>query len=67
MTIHRRRLLGTAAALPAACLAAPAIAQGEPLRSGMITTLSGPGAALGADIRDGFTLVVKNEIGRAHV
>lgn len=69
MTIRRRRLLGTAAALPLAPaaiggLAAPAIAQRAPIRIGMITTLSGPGAALGNDIRDGFALVVKNAGGR---
>jgi len=69
MTIRRRRLLGTAAALPLAPmalggLAAPAIAQSGPVRIGMITTLSGPGAALGNDIRDGFNLVVKNAGGR---
>ena len=69
MAIRRRRLLATAAALPLApsalgALAAPAIAQSGPIRIGMITTLSGPGAALGNDIRDGFNLVVKNAGGR---
>ena len=29
-------------------------AQAEPVKVGMITTLSGGGAALGIDVRDGF-------------
>jgi branched-chain amino acid transport system substrate-binding protein len=32
---------------------------GEPLKIGMLSTLSGPGAGLGVDIRDGFQLAVK--------
>jgi branched-chain amino acid transport system substrate-binding protein len=56
-------LLGASAAAPLA-LATPALAQSGPIRIGMITTLSGPGAALGNDIRDGFNLVVKNAGGR---
>ncbi|MCS6890061.1 MAG: ABC transporter substrate-binding protein [Rhodovarius sp.] len=59
--IGRRALLSTAAALP---LAAPAFAQGAPLRIGMITTLSGPGGYLGQDIRDGFALAIEMEQGR---
>jgi branched-chain amino acid transport system substrate-binding protein len=43
-----------AAALFAAC-AAPAVAQ-EPVKIGLITTLSGPAGYLGQDIRDGFQL-----------
>jgi branched-chain amino acid transport system substrate-binding protein len=57
-------VLAASAAVPLAGLAAPAVAQSEPIRIGMITTLSGPGAALGNDIRDGFNLVVKNAGGR---
>lgn len=38
-------------------LAAPGLA--EPLKIGMITTLSGPGAGLGVDTRDGFELALK--------
>ena len=37
----------------------PAIAQ-EKLKIGVIVTLSGPAAALGAQVRDGFTLAVKD-------
>jgi branched-chain amino acid transport system substrate-binding protein len=57
-------MLAASAAVPLTGLAAPALAQSGPIRIGMITTLSGPGAALGNDIRDGFNLVVKNAGGR---
>jgi branched-chain amino acid transport system substrate-binding protein len=33
--------------------------QAEPVRVGLLSTLSGPGAGLGVDIRDGFQLAVK--------
>ncbi len=52
----KRRLIGLAAAV--ALLTAPALA-GEPVKVGMITTLSGGGSALGIDIRDGFALALK--------
>ncbi len=42
----------------AALLGAPATAA-EPVKIGMITTLSGGGSALGIDIRDGFRLAVE--------
>ncbi|WP_026299515.1 ABC transporter substrate-binding protein [Elioraea tepidiphila] len=64
MTLTRRSMLAASAAVPLTGLAAPALAQTGPIRIGMITTLSGPGAALGNDIRDGFNLVVKNASGR---
>ncbi len=64
MDLTRRSVLAASAAVPLTGLAAPALAQSGPLRIGMITTLSGPGAALGNDIRDGFNLVVKNAGGR---
>jgi len=47
-----RRLL--TAAVAALALSAPAMA--EPVRIGMITTLSGGGSHLGIDVRDGFRL-----------
>jgi branched-chain amino acid transport system substrate-binding protein len=49
------------AAVAAACgvLAAPAAAQ-EKLKIGLIVTLSGPAAALGAQVRDGFNLAIKD-------
>ena len=56
-----RRLIGLAAA--AMLLAAPALA-GEPVKVGMITTLSGGGSALGIDIRDGFMLALKEGGGK---
>ncbi len=43
-------------------LAAPA--EAEPVKIGMITTLSGGGSALGIDVRDGFMLAVKEEDGK---
>lgn len=47
-------LLAAALAAPAAALAADAV------KVGFISTLSGPGAALGIDIRDGFNLALKH-------
>ncbi len=52
----KRFLAATVAAL-ALGVAAPAFA--EPVKIGMITTLSGGGAGLGVDARDGFDLAVK--------
>ena len=51
------------AALAAAALASSAIAA-DRIRVGFISTLSGPSAALGVDIRDGFQLAVKLNGGR---
>ncbi|MDB5371202.1 MAG: transporter substrate-binding protein [Roseomonas sp.] len=63
--IDRRNLLGAAAAMATApLLARPALAQGAPLRIGMITTLSGPGGYLGQDIRDAFALAMEVEDGK---
>ena len=55
MTI-RTALLGAAAAL---ALALPAAAQDEPVKIGMMLTLSGPPAALGEQARDGFNLALE--------
>ncbi|MFL7900752.1 ABC transporter substrate-binding protein [Azospirillum argentinense] len=55
-----RNLLTLASAL--ALLATPATA--DTLKIGMITTLSGPGAGLGIDIRDGFALAVEHAGGK---
>lgn len=41
----------------AAAVASPALAQ-QPVKIGMITTLSGPGGYLGQDIRDAFKLAI---------
>ncbi|MEM0946449.1 MAG: ABC transporter substrate-binding protein [Pseudomonadota bacterium] len=47
--------------LAAACAAAlGSAAVGETAKVGMITTLSGGGAGLGIDVRDGFLLALKN-------
>lgn len=56
----RGLLMGLAAAILAI---GPALAQ-QPLRIGMITTLSGPAGYLGQDIRDGFALAVDLEGGK---
>lgn len=43
-----------------AALALAGAVQAEPVKVGMITTLSGGGAGLGVDTRDGFLLALKN-------
>ena len=45
--------------LAAALLASTGIVMAEGLKVGMITTLSGGGAGLGIDVRDGFMLAVE--------
>ena len=60
-----KRLIGLAAAgalLAAPAIAAPALAA-DPVKIGMITTLSGGGSALGIDIRDGFQLALDQDGG----
>src|SRR3981189_1759677 len=54
---HQLRLAGLAALLSLS--AGHAVAQ-EKLKIGVIVTLSGPAAALGQQVRDGFTLAVKD-------
>src|SRR5579883_3441961 len=55
-----RRLLRLAAsAVLFGLLAHPAAAQ-EKLKIGLVLTLSGPAAALGAQVRDGFNLAIKD-------
>ncbi len=51
------------AGLLAASVVLPATAQ-EPVKIGMITTLSGPAGYLGQDIRDGFQLAIEEEGGK---
>lgn len=51
-------------ALALAFVGANAAAAQEPIKIGMITTLSGPGGYLGQDIRDGFNLAVDMEGGK---
>ncbi len=62
--ITRRGVLAAGTAFAAASLAAPAFAQGAPLRIGVITTLSGPGGYLGADARDALQLALEMNDGR---
>lgn len=57
-----RLLVSTLAA--ALLTAAATAAATEPVTIGMITTLSGPGAGLGIDIRDGFQLGVEHVGGK---
>lgn len=52
------------AAVVAALSAAGAVKAAEPVKIGMITTLSGGGASLGIDIRDGFELALKQRGGK---
>ncbi len=53
----RAMLAGTAAGIAALAATTGAYAT-ETVKVGLLTTLSGPGAGLGVDIRDGFQLVV---------
>jgi branched-chain amino acid transport system substrate-binding protein len=63
--MHRRHLLAAAVAAGLAAGAGIGGAQAQtPVKIGMITTLSGPGGYLGADIRDGFQLAIDMENGR---
>ena len=59
----RRRFASAVAAL---CLvtASPTMAADHAVKIGMITTLSGGGASLGIDIRDGFELAVNQQGGK---
>ncbi|WP_265516051.1 ABC transporter substrate-binding protein [Nitratireductor luteus] len=54
-----RNILKTGLAAFAAGTLSIGLAQAEPVKVGMITTLSGGGAGLGVDVRDGFMLAVK--------
>lgn len=61
----KRRTFLTVAGAAAAALAAPSIVRAQtPLRIGLITTLSGPGGYIGADIRDAFQLAIDMEGGK---
>ena len=46
-----------------AAIASPALAE-DAVKIGMVTTLSGPAGYLGADVRDGFMLAMKEEGGK---
>lgn len=57
------KLLGTVAAVALMGIAASAQAQ-EKLKIGIVTTLSGPAAVLGQQLRNGFQLAVKDNGGK---
>ena len=59
----KRTIAGAAAALIGGIVLSSAAAA-EPVKIGMITTLSGGGSSLGIDVRDGFMLAVKEEGGK---
>jgi branched-chain amino acid transport system substrate-binding protein len=61
---HLASLRLVAAAALAACSVAAMAQSTEPVRVGLLSTLSGPGAGLGVDIRDGFQLAVKLNDGK---
>lgn len=52
------------AALAALACAAPVAQAADAVKVGLLSTLSGPGAGLGVDIRDGFQLAVKQGGGK---
>ena len=59
-----KRQFITAAAVAVAIAAAFPAAAADKLKIGFISTLSGPSAALGIDIRDGFNLAIKMNGGK---
>jgi branched-chain amino acid transport system substrate-binding protein len=60
----RTRLLVAAAALSLAAAATPGAQAANKVKIGFVSTLSGPSAALGVDIRDAFQLAVKMNGGK---
>jgi branched-chain amino acid transport system substrate-binding protein len=61
----KRRDFLVGSAVGAAALAAPSLVRAQaPLRMGLITTLTGPGGYLGADIRDAMLLAIEQGNGR---
>ncbi len=59
MTLHRRTLLGSTAALLAAPAYAPALAQTGPIKIGVMAPLTGVLAAGGREMVDGVTMFVE--------
>ena len=58
--MHKRKLAALIAAMGMAAMAQAA----DKVKVGMLSTLSGPGAGLGVDIRDGFNLGLKHLNGK---
>jgi branched-chain amino acid transport system substrate-binding protein len=54
-----KTMLGKAGLSAAALLATTALAAADPVKIGLVSTLSGPSAPLGVHMRDGFLLAVK--------
>jgi branched-chain amino acid transport system substrate-binding protein len=63
-TLPRRSLLTGAAALAAAPLARPALAQGAPVRIGLMLPFSGTFASLGENIAAAFEMYLAEKGGR---
>ena len=59
-----RHPVRSALAVLAACAALSAAHAADRVKVGMLSTLSGPGAGLGIDIRDGFNLALKHTGGK---
>ena len=59
-----RNLWGRRALAMLVCMGAAAGAAADKVKVGMLTTLSGPGAALGNEIRDGFNLALQHTGGK---
>jgi len=53
-----------AAVAAAAMLGGAAVQAADPVKIGMVTTLSGPGGYLGEDVRDAFLLAIEQEGGK---
>jgi branched-chain amino acid transport system substrate-binding protein len=64
MNIASRTTAALAALAASATIAAGGAAAAELVRVGFLSTLSGPGGALGIDIRDGFSLGLKHAGGK---
>ena len=58
------RLTAVAATLAASLLLASSAFGADKVKVGFVSTLSGPGAGLGVDIRDGFNLAMKHLNGK---
>src|SRR5688572_13989248 len=59
MSVTRRRLLASAAAVAAAGIAKPAVAQKSPIQIGYLPALTGPSSSTGVGINRGVQLAVE--------
>ncbi|MFY7867339.1 ABC transporter substrate-binding protein [Roseateles sp.] len=60
----KRSMMSTALVLTAGVALASGAMAADKVKVGMLSTLSGPGAGLGVDIRDGFNLALKHSGGK---